>query len=327
MLTIRTANPDTDYARVVEIINTHEPENLTVERLKELDERDFDNQIRRRMVAVDEDGTIKAYGVAMHTPWMARGRFFVLVIVDPAYRRQGIGSQMYDACLAYAGDNGMTALETWVFDNQAESLQFAEERGFTIEAHIFESTIDLYTFDESPFAGLVEAVQTDGIRLVSLAEVGNTLENLRKLWEVNYQTYLDDPGSTGTFPSFEQFQVITSESWFRPEGQFLALDGERYIGLAAVGYFKDSNSAYNMMTGILPAYRGRKIPQALKLLTIRMAKSWGADYIRTNNDSRNVPMLAINRKLGYVPEPGGYRMVKAVVPQVAPEIEDDEYGL
>jgi hypothetical protein len=33
------------------------------------------------------------------------------------------------------------------------------------------------------------------------------------------------------------------------------------------------------------------------------------DYIRTNNDSQNAPILAINRKLGYTAEPGGYRMI------------------
>jgi hypothetical protein len=29
----------------------------------------------------------------------------------------------------------------------------------------------------------------------------------------------------------------------------------------------------------------------------------GARYPRTNNDSQNAPMLVVNRKLGYRPEP------------------------
>lgn len=32
----------------------------------------------------------------------------------------------------------------------------------------------------------------------------------------------------------------------------------------------------------------------------------GASITRTNNDSRNAPMLAINQKWGYQPQPGKY---------------------
>jgi hypothetical protein len=32
-------------------------------------------------------------------------------------------------------------------------------------------------------------------------------------------------------------------------------------------------------------------------------------FVRTDNDSKNAPMLAVNRKLGYKPEPGYYRLV------------------
>ena len=61
---------------------------------------------------------------------------------------------------------------------------------------------------------------------------------------------------------------------------------------------------HNMLTGVDRAYRGRKIAQALKLQTILYAKACGADSIATQNDSVNAPMLAINRKLGYVRQEG-----------------------
>ena len=67
---------------------------------------------------------------------------------------------------------------------------------------------------------------------------------------------------------------------------------------------------YNMMTGVMPHHRGQKLAQVLKLQSIQFAKAFGADYILTHNDSENDPMLAINRKLGYVPQPGVYRLIK-----------------
>ncbi len=94
--------------------------------------------------------------------------------------------------------------------------------------------------------------------------------------------------------------------------QIMAADGDRVIGLGAVGYFAATNSMYNMITGVHPDYRGRKIALALKLLTLRYAKQAGAAYIRTNNDSENAPMLALNRKLGYVPETGMYFLIQTL---------------
>ena len=45
-------------------------------------------------------------------------------------------------------------------------------------------------------------------------------------------------------------------------------------------------------------------------LAIRRAREYGAQAISTDNDSQNAPMLAINRMLGYQPEPGYYDLVR-----------------
>ena len=57
-------------------------------------------------------------------------------------------------------------------------------------------------------------------------------------------------------------------------------------------------------------YRGRKIAQALKVLAARYARAHGMKKIRTDNDSLNAPMLAVNRKLGYRPLAGTFIMGK-----------------
>jgi hypothetical protein len=44
------------------------------------------------------------------------------------------------------------------------------------------------------------------------------------------------------------------------------------------------------------------------------ARRYGVRYLRTNNDAENAPMLAVNRKLGYRPEPGCYRMRAHLAP-------------
>ncbi|MCB0109676.1 MAG: GNAT family N-acetyltransferase, partial [Caldilineaceae bacterium] len=248
-----------------------------------------------------------------HGPWNQPQEFYLWVGVAAERRRQGIGQQLYEHALAMIRAHDGTALVSEVGEDQAAGLRFAQRQGFVHHKHTFQSKLDLHQFDDRAFRAIVDSVQAQGIRLYSMADVPDTPVTRQQLYEINRQTTLQDPGADGPFPAFEQFEKdVFAAPWYRPEGQWLAADGDRIIGMCAVGYFQESNSMYNMMTGVDEAYRGRGIAQALKVLAIRWAKAYGADYIRTNNNSENAPMLAINRKLGYVPQPGLYRLINTI---------------
>ncbi|MCI0398043.1 MAG: GNAT family N-acetyltransferase [Chloroflexi bacterium] len=312
-ITIRPADPKTDFADLARLISRVWPDRaITEDTLHEWERDNPPGRIRRRTVAITPEGQIAGYGIVNHAPWTEEGRFFLWVAAVPEWQKQGLGGRLYDDSLHFALAHGANLLDSEVRDDDDASLRFAQKRGFAVHRHIFESVIDLRTFDESPFAGLIEEVEAGGIRFFSLADAGNSEEVLRQLYAVNLRAVQDDPGLDGdsSFPPFEEFRkVLYGSSWFLPEGQLLAADGDEVIGLAAVGYHASNNSMANMITGVDRAYRGRKIAQALKLLAIRFAQAYGVDTIRTDNDSQNEPMLAINRKLGYRPQPGFYRLV------------------
>ena len=313
---IRDINSETDFAQLVPILSEAWGEPISVTQLQEWDADRPEGQVRRRAVMVTDAGEIVGYSDADHEPWMQDGRFIILVIIATQYRQQGFGSQLYDNTLQWVQAQGATWLDTEAREDCDAGLAFAEKRGFTKHHRLFESRIDLPTFDDIAYEGLIKSLQAKGFRFFSLAEAGDTLEMRRKLYEVNKTCSFDDPSSSGYFIDFENFNnMFNTASWFRPEGQILASvqtdEGkEKVVGLSAVGYFDHTNSMYNMFTGVDRAYRGQKLAQALKLLSVRFAKAYGADYILTHNDSQNAPMLAINRKLGYVRQVGVYRMVK-----------------
>lgn len=50
----------------------------------------------------------------------------------------------------------------------------------------------------------------------------------------------------------------------------------------------------------------------MKTAAVRQARKLGTAYMRTNNDSTNAPMLAVNRQLGYQPASGVYLLLKKV---------------
>ncbi|MBM3130862.1 MAG: GNAT family N-acetyltransferase [Chloroflexi bacterium] len=275
MITFRPLNFETDAARFAELRSVLSPKPITVQQILEWEEHFPRDGIRRRIVAVDERGILVGYNNVGHVPFMLPNSFWIEVVVASEQRRRGIGARLYDDALAFARAQGATRLECEIRDHEPAWLKFAQARGFVIDRHVFDSTLDLATFDETRFAGVIEAVQAQGIRFLTLADAGNTEENQRKLYELNKRNSLDIPGSEGTFPRFEDFQkFVFGASWFRAEGQILAADGECWVGLGAVGYFENTNSTCNMHTGVLKEYRGRKIALALKLLAIRYSRAW-----------------------------------------------------
>lgn len=257
-----------------------------------------------QLVAIDADGLVVGYGEATRSPWDARGVFECELVVDPAWRRRGVGALIWQALRERLAAEGATRIEFQIRENEPEGARFAQARGFALERRRFESTLDLASFDEMRFAGVIERLEAGGARFFSLADVGDTEEARRAAYEINRRASLDIPGRIHIFAPFEDWRrFVCGATWYRPEGQIIAALGKTWVGLGAVGYFTETNSLYNMITGVDSAYRGRELALGLKLRTIALGRRYGAAYIRTHNDSENAPMLAINRKLGYQPEP------------------------
>ena len=61
-----------------------------------------------------------------------------------------------------------------------------------------------------------------------------------------------------------------------------------------------------------PDHRGRGIARAVKLQSLAQAVELGVPYVYTVNDSENAPMLHINERLGYGPQPGLIALLKRV---------------
>ena len=64
------------------------------------------------------------------------------------------------------------------------------------------------------------------------------------------------------------------------------------------------------LTGVRRRYRRRGVALALKLRGIHYARARGYSFVRVDNDSANVPMLALNERLGFVREPAWVLLAK-----------------
>jgi GNAT superfamily N-acetyltransferase len=305
---IRQAIPERDFERIAELLTLISPEPVSVEGLREDEARTMPGKHWQRLVAEDAAGWVVGYALLIRYPSQPVGMHNLELVVDPVHRRQGIGARLYADALEYARTHGMTRLRVEIRDDSPGSLAFARQRGFTISHHVFESSLNLLTFDEDAFADVVARVEASGIHFFTLAETGKTEAALHQLYDLNRMASLEEPGSTGGFPTYENWlRIVIDAGWYRAQSQFIAADGDTYVGLAGVYNEPDSpKSMFNGFTGVLSAYRGLGIALALKLLTIRYARSDGAHEIVTSNDERNAAMLSVNRKLGFEPSSGHF---------------------
>lgn len=310
-MNIRTARPESDFPRIVDLVNLYERLPISLTQFHKWDEFLPPGRTCRRMVAVNNQDQVAGYSQTSHETWYPPGHFYIWVITDPNLRGQGLGSVLFEEAQVFLREQGAVSQESEVRDDDPVSLKFAEKRGFEFQRHKFGSILDITMFDEKPYLEILHKLEMEGVRFFSLADMGDTMDARRKQYEVNYETVLDIPGAKQDWFSFEQFvELVCHSDWYRPEGQFAASIGETWVGLSAVQLLPEEKAAYNLMTGVRKPYRGRKIAQALKFLAIRYARENGARFFRTDNDSLNESILAINRKLGYKPEPGKYVLWK-----------------
>jgi RimJ/RimL family protein N-acetyltransferase len=85
-----------------------------------------------------------------------------------------------------------------------------------------------------------------------------------------------------------------------PDAYFVACDGDRYVGVSVVHRTADEPAVLIAgFTGVLLSHAGRGIGLGLKLETIAYARSHGYREIRTGVLAENLPMLRINKILGF----------------------------
>lgn len=302
-----------DYPVLAAIASEQQNEPTTAESMERNDQRRPASIIFTRLVAEGANGEVIGYALANGGPPMPTGKFHGRVRVAVAHQGTGAGRLLWGALQGWLHEQGAQKLETSVHEKDERAQAIAKREGFNQTHHLFESTLALPTWDPTPWLGTVADAESSGIRFTTMAELGMTDEWCRRLHAVSTRTERDIPNSEGMgeIPYEDWIRFIANNPQFPPEGVHLALDGEQIAALALVTRLP-SGALYNGFTGVDRPYRGRGLALALKVEALRWAKSTGAPYVRTNNHSVNGPMLAVNRKLGYIPEPGFFILEKSL---------------
>ena len=231
--------------------------------------------------------------------------------VEESHQRRGIGGALYEKALEFAHGRELTRVNTYVrlFEPDEPAVRFLQKRGFAEVDRDVPIKLDLTAFDASRFT----RPESAGIRLVSMAEIGDTEANRRKLYVLGATLLPDIPTNDvhPEFPLFEEFVKDFARPEYDPNALILAeTEAGEWIGLTQFGFQENTNVGWTFFTGVLPAYRGKGLALALKLRAIDAAMSRGCPLLTTENHEDNAPMRAINKKLGFVPDAPGVSYAK-----------------
>jgi GNAT superfamily N-acetyltransferase len=286
---IREVDPAADAEQVVDLLVATIPTVVTSAEEWLHSYRTVPERAQRRFLVVEHDGQIVAVGGAGLVFFGGGGENgYLNVRVHPDHRRRGIGTELYETLREHVVDLGV-ARATSMFDESAESVSFAQKRGWAEERAEALSTLDPRTVTQMPPSDI----------------------ELRPVGELDpHEVHRIDEDTTRDLPSLVKIDEIPYGEWlgfvwdnplFTREGSYGAVVDGRLAAISFLTVNLEYGRAFNMFTATAREYRGRGLALAVKLASTHWAAEHGITQLVTTNDETNAPMLAINRRLGYRP--------------------------
>ncbi|WP_412029072.1 GNAT family N-acetyltransferase [Deinococcus yunweiensis] len=279
------------------------------------DEEDAPGDDALQRVVAEVGGEAVGYGYVARSAWHPEGSVQGEVVVPQAFRGKGVGSALAARLMTHAAHLDATSLTTWVSGREPAFERFAVRRGFEVVQRFVTMTLNVAASGDLETEHAIGRAQQRGVSLFTFEDMGRTLEARQKLYDLNRRLAPLLPGNGEEFPTFEEYgREILDAEWFRPEGQLIAAEGERWVGLAGLGFYEDGQRLHHEFTAVDPAFQGRGIALALKAWSLQLARAWGVREIRTGNDASNTAIIALNCRLGYHLEPGVVKLRRTLRP-------------
>ncbi|MCF3962403.1 GNAT family N-acetyltransferase [Streptomyces fuscigenes] len=245
-----------------------------------------------RILVAEEDGQVVGAGethVLQDSPVPGQGS--ANPQVSPEHRGRGAGSLLLRAAEEHLAAAGVTDVFSWALDEPGP-LAFAARRGYRPGRASHFQHLDLATarLDEP---GPLPA----GVRLRTFADYALAP---RVLFAADAEVTADEPGDVAQ--ELADFDDWLTSTWHDPRLDHAltsVVEVEGQVASFSLAHTDGGTRYRSGMTGTLRAFRGRGFALLAKTDSLRRAREAGCTDAYTGNDTRNAPMLAVNRRLGY----------------------------
>jgi GNAT superfamily N-acetyltransferase len=290
---------EADAPATAELVRPLQPGILVTPAFLAHRERSEPERAQRRSWLAVEEGEVLGFAtsaVKWDEPGALVGRFWIGV--RPDRRSGGIGATLYDLAERHAREVGAERLTVEVDDNP-DGLRFVEGRGFERVSAEIVSSLDPRVAEVDELDGLLVETSAGGFELKTLQAMGERRDDLAAFYEAA-GAWPPGGDETNRITADDLWRYIFERPDLSWDGSFLVLDERgRLVSLASLVVDALQARAENEWTATLPEVRGRRLALLVKLASIRWARQAGIREIVTANDDDNLPMLTLNRRLGY----------------------------
>lgn len=253
-------------------------------------------------------GEVVAVAQVWQAPWMYHpDRYHAELAVRPDHQRRGIGTRLAATMQEHLQGRGAAEVLAGAYETAPHALRMLEERGFREAMRFFDNMLQLDGLNLADWHA--EMQMPEGVRALSLAdlmaEVGE--EAAMSAYHACFLEARQDVPRTAKptplpLPEFSQRQTDTN--FFAP-GILLAVTAAgEVVALSELWKSPGDPQRLNVgLTGTRRAWRRRGLGLALKLRGLKLAQELGVRELWTHNASTNLPMLALNERLGFRPRP------------------------
>ncbi len=157
--------------------------------------------------------------------------------------------------------------------------------------------LDLTTLEPDLFRDVQQHLESEGVRFLPYHTLQDP-EKHAKVQALHAEAKRD-------MPLFEpvvtpEFDDVEDEATL-PETVMVAVSGDEIVGVSSVD--RGDAMLHFGLTAVTASYRGRGIGRVLKRLSATATKDLGHTHISSGGAGTDIPMLHVNRALGYDVEP------------------------
>ncbi|MEZ4868026.1 MAG: GNAT family N-acetyltransferase [Caldilineaceae bacterium] len=233
------------------------------------------------------------------------GTFWLYFSTLPDDRTAAIFDALYQGALTALAPHQPTLVQGMAREDDPVSVAFFQRHHFQETLRSYGANLDLTTFDPAAHAPDESGLRARGIAIKTYAELADDPQRDRKLYNLQ-QSYLLEIPNIGHFDAqrFDEWVESTLHSdALLPDAYFVATHGEDYVGVSELFTEDEAGVFTTGSTGVKAAYRRLGIALALKVRALTYAKAQGGVRVSTGMAATNLPMVVLNRRLGFVAEP------------------------
>ena len=291
-----------DYPGIAIVFNSVFSDHpTTAEEYIEQDKNRHKKCKHRRWVAIADDSIVGTGTYTQNVYQYHPHKFKIRIVVKPEYQNKDIGSKLYNQINEAVMQFNPISMITEARDDMPYTISFLQKRGFEEFQKYTEPYLEVDSFDFTPYNSLEKSLNLKGIEIKTMRELENDPHRDRKLFELDNEIAADLPDEEEFTPlDYESFEKeVLKASYTLPDAYFVAVDGDKYVGLSVLHKFKAEVNLYTGLTGVVRSHRRRGIATCLKVKAIAYAKQQKYGKIGTDNQSTNKPMKDLNDKLGF----------------------------